>query len=463
MAYVVLFCNRKGVRLGPIITDGRMNAQRRTHRNLPWVLAAGFALTILLLLGSAWFSVRAVETVEANNEALLAQHRFSTQLIDEIQGGKAGLSSLFYALVAGPKPVDRAMLLARLESIERAVYHTLEVARGESSAQRWAEATVAVERFLNEVRGLVASGSGEIPSSLYRTHEGVVSAIAELVSSNYQVTIDQDRRESSVHREQLSRALLLLVIALTLAVICAATTVRVAVRMFRRTEWQARELSRLSGHVLETQEQMLHQFSRELHDEFGQSLTAIEANLAAVPADSPEVASRIEDCSLLVKDLMASVRELSQLLRPSTLDDFGLQPSLTWLAESFSQRTGIAVAPRLDFSGRLGGETETHLFRIAQEALTNVARHSSATHVDLALDTRDGMLRLSIADNGGGIRSKPQSGRAGLGLAGMRERMRVAGGQIGVQSNSHGVTVIAEVALEEGPHQSEAHPSLVGR
>jgi signal transduction histidine kinase len=239
-------------------------------------------------------------------------------------------------------------------------------------------------------------------------------------------------------------------------------TVRVAVRMFRRTEWQARELSRLSGHVLETQEQMLHRFARELHDEFGQSLTAIEANLAAVPVASPEVSSRIEDCSLLVKDLMSNVRELSQLLRPSTLDDFGLKPSLQLLAESFAQRTGISINSRLDFSGRVPGEIETHLFRIAQEALTNVARHSKATRVDLSLEKRGGVLRLSIADNGGGIKSKPKPDRGGLGLAGMRERMRVAGGQLEVRSDSQGVTVVAEVALDEAAQRAETHPSLVG-
>lgn len=435
-----------------------MTAQRRVL----WVLAAGFAITILLLLSSAWFSVQAVDAVETQSELLLAQHRFSTQVIDEIQGEKAGLSGLFHALVAGPSPVDRPKLLTRLAAIEKDVHRTLESARNEAPSERWGEVKIAVEEYIAEVKRLIASGSAEIPPSLYRSYGSLVTAVAQLVSANYQTTIEHEGRESSAHRGQLRSALALLVTALVLAIICAAATVGVAVRMFRRAEWQARELSRLSGHVLDTQEQMLHRFSRELHDEFGQSLTAIEANLAAVPAQSPEVAARIEDCSLLVKDLMSNVREFSQLLRPSTLDDFGLTTSVQWLAESFAQRTGIDVVSRLEFSGRLSGEIETHLFRIAQEGLTNVAKHSKATQVQLTLEERRGVLRLTIADDGGGIGSKANQGSGGLGLAGMRERMRVAGGKLVIRSDARGLTVLAEVNLDEAAQRPEAYPSLVG-
>src|SRR3712207_1139288 len=111
-----------------------------TARRVLWVLAGGFAVTILLLLGSAWLSVEAVDAAEARNAALLRQHRFSTQLIDEIQGENAGLSGVFYALAAGPRPVDRGRLLARLDTIDDQVRHTLESARTEATKQQWADA-----------------------------------------------------------------------------------------------------------------------------------------------------------------------------------------------------------------------------------------------------------------------------------------------------------------------------------
>lgn len=419
-------------------------------KHVLFVLAAGFALTILFLLASGWLSIQAMQAVEERSEALLAQHRISTRIIDEIQGEEAGLSDLFYALVAEPRGTDRAELLRRLDKLQQDAGETLAAARNETNAARWSAATVAVERFISEVRRLVnpeLPGPGqEPPASLYHSHQALVGAISDLVSANYQAAIELESQEAASHRQRLGRALALLGIAVILAVACAVTTVRVAGRMYDRAAWQARELSRLSGHVMETQEEMLQRFSRELHDEFGQSLTAIEANLAAVPADSPEAVSRLEDCTLLVKDLMANVRELSQLLRPSTLDDFGLKPSLQWLADSFSQRTGIAVDARLEFSGRLPREVETHLFRIAQEALTNVTRHSGATEVELALEQREGAVRLTVSDNGGGLKNT-SSGR-GLGLAGMRERMRMSGGRVDLESGPRGVKVIAEVPLQ---------------
>jgi signal transduction histidine kinase len=432
---------------------------RRIDKNILWVLAAGFALTILSLLSSGYLSIQAMATLEARSSALREHHRISTRLIDEIQGEEAGLSGIFYALAARQRHVNRDELLGRLESIEKAVASTLRQARAGSDAEQWTGAKAAVERFIAEVRGLLGASEMKLdpPASLYYAHEALVTEISNLVSANYQTAIEEEAQEGTRHRGRLRQALALLAVALTLSVICAVATVRIAGLVFRRAEWQSRELSRLSGHVLDTQEQMLHRFSRELHDEFGQTLTAIGANLAAVPAESPEVSARIEDCLLLVQDAMGSVRELSQLLRPSTLDDFGLGPSLQWLADSFAQRTGIAVTQRLEFRGRLHGETETHLFRIAQEALTNVARHSGATAVQLSLQSERGTLRLAVADNGHGLKTRVVEG---LGLIGMHERMRVAGGQLEIQSSPQGVTVTAEVVLD-GTEQAEAHPSLV--
>jgi signal transduction histidine kinase len=108
------------------------------------------------------------------------------------------------------------------------------------------------------------------------------------------------------------------------------------------------------------------------------------------------------------------------------------------------------VEPKLAFEGRLQGDVETHLFRIAQEALTNVARHSGATSATLSLLEADGCLRLSVADNGHGLPAG-RSTRTGFGLIGMRERMRAAGGLLRVQSGEGGVTVIAEVPLHAIP------------
>jgi signal transduction histidine kinase len=280
-------------------------------------------------------------------------------------------------------------------------------------------------------------------------------ALSTLVSDAETRMVEESQRDEQNGKDRIAHAGMLLAIGVVSAFLCAIATIGIALHMFRRSEWQARELARLSAHVLETQEQILRRFSHELHDELGQTLTAIEANLAALPAPTTEAALRKEDSVLLVKDAIGTVRELSQLLRPSTLDDFGLASSLQWLAESVAQRTQINIEPKLAFEGRLQGDIETHLFRIAQEALTNVVRHSGATSATVTLSEDNGRLRLSVADNGRGLPAgRSTSSRAGgFGLIGMRERMRAAGGLLRVQSGgsgvsgASGVTVIAEVPL----------------
>jgi signal transduction histidine kinase len=122
------------------------------------------------------------------------------------------------------------------------------------------------------------------------------------------------------------------------------------------------------------------------------------------------------------------VRELSQLLRPTILDDFGLDAGIRWLTDRFRERTGIDAEFRSEFNGRLADETETHLFRIVQEALTNIARHSSATRAEIYLRPEDRRIRLTIRDNGKGL--KEQTGSGGMGLIGMRARVRSAGGEL---------------------------------
>ena len=115
-------------------------------------------------------------------------------------------------------------------------------------------------------------------------------------------------------------------------------------------------------------------------------LTAIEANLSAISPVSAAQAERLEDCQLLVKDAISGVREMSQLLRPSMLDDFGLAPALQFLAESFAERTGIEVETDVRSDQRLSQAAETHLFRVAQEALTNCARHAGATKIVVSIE-----------------------------------------------------------------------------
>ncbi len=157
------------------------------------------------------------------------------------------------------------------------------------------------------------------------------------------------------------------------------------------------------------------------------------------------------------------MRELSQLLDPVFLDDFGLDAGLRWLTDGFAQRTGIRTTYASTFTSRLDSSVETHLFRIAQEALTNIARHSRATRATVELHPIEkGMLRLSIEDNGQGLVDSDEGKHTSLGLTGMRARAQEIHGSIRMSRPEDGglrieVDVPLEVTTEIDADQKNTH------
>jgi signal transduction histidine kinase len=280
-----------------------------------------------------------------------------------------------------------------------------------------------------------------------------LDALGELANSSFNARVAHQQRGAELASLRVRQSIVLLGIGLGVAILGAIFTVWSVVRMFRTLRWQAVELAQLSSRVMSDQEETARRLARELHDHFGQTLSAIEANLVAMNHQQRIQPERMEDCFALVKDAVGNVREVAQLLRPTILDDFGLDAALRWLVEGFAERTGITGKYSCTFQDRLNGETETQLFRIAQEALTNVARHAEATEVNVQLAENPFGLRLKISDNGRGLPQGDVGG--GLGLSGMRARTRAAGGRLKIDSGTgRGVTITVEVPLGKVAHAS---------
>jgi signal transduction histidine kinase len=223
-------------------------------------------------------------------------------------------------------------------------------------------------------------------------------------------------------------------------------------RIYYRLSQQSEELNRVSWQLLERQELLAQRLSRELHDELGQSLTALKTNFSRHASAGCADSSWMQDCTELLKGSIRSAHEISQLLRPTLLDDFGLDSALSWLCERFEERNGIKVSYQSDFHWRLDEQAETHIFRIAQEALTNVARHSEATTVDVLFSKQFGIVRLKISDNGVGLKSRPAGSLSAFGLTGMKARARSLEGEMIIES-APGKGVVIEVSFP-GKHAS---------
>ncbi|MCC6859797.1 MAG: sensor histidine kinase [Bryobacterales bacterium] len=411
-----------------------------THRTILGVLIGGFALVILLLLAAAYAGVANVQSIRAGAGAMVSEQLVTTRLIDEIQREQGALSAVFHRLARQPGTIDRERALSQLDQADQAIRRTVAVAAGRPDEDLWRELELAGSRFSSAARAMIG-GSG-VPQGasgeLVELHQAVIAVVAKLVAGSYRRAAAAESRIDEDSRSLVRQSFILLGTCLLLALACAVLTVWTTTGLLRRMEWQAGELSRVSWHLLEKQETAARRFSHELHDELGQSLTALKANLVALPPGSPEARERKQDSLRLLEDAIRNVRELSQLLRPTMLDDFGLDAGLRWLADGFAARTGIHVDYTSTFSGRLPDEVETHLFRIAQEALTNVARHAAAGQVRMRLDSDGNRIRLLVADNGRGLPPAPGKPLGGLGMVGMRARARSAGGELSVRPAAGG-------------------------
>jgi two-component system sensor histidine kinase UhpB len=203
--------------------------------------------------------------------------------------------------------------------------------------------------------------------------------------------------------------------------------------MLDRLEHERRESARLALRVLEDERSRI---ARELHDEVGQTLTGVmlqvEGLAAKIPADLRE---QLDELRETARSGTEEVRRIARQLRPEALEDLGLQSALAALSNAFGDQAGIAVARRLNSSPPLSEDQELVVYRVAQEALTNVARHASATRVELRLEHERERAVLSVRDDGRGLApgTLPSSG----GIRGMRERAMLIGAQLEIDSG-HG-------------------------
>jgi signal transduction histidine kinase len=219
---------------------------------------------------------------------------------------------------------------------------------------------------------------------------------------------------------------------------------------------QAGQLRELSGRLLRTQDDERRHIARELHDSAGQLISALGMNLAGINqnvGDNPTLAKALDDTQNLLQQLNKEIRTTSYLLHPPLLDDNGLRHAIEWYMEGLSERSDLKID--LDVSenfGRLPEDLELAIFRIVQEALTNIHRHSGSKTGTIRLSRDNGRVLLEIQDHGRGISVEKlaaiKAQRTGVGIAGMRERVLHLKGEMDIQSNDGGALVSVTLPLD---------------
>jgi PAS domain S-box-containing protein len=233
-------------------------------------------------------------------------------------------------------------------------------------------------------------------------------------------------------------------------------------RVQERTEELRRaneSLRDLSARLLQIRDQEARRLARELHDSVGQMLVAIGMNVATVQAQAEKLdeagASALAENNLLVKQISDEIRTISYLLHPPLLDEMGLASALRWYVEGFSARSKVKVELQVPSNlRRLPPEMETTIFRVVQECLTNIHRHSGSPSAVIRVGEKGSQIVVAAEDAGAGFPAdkldKVPDARSGIGFRGMSERLKHLGGKLEIRSSSAGTTVTATLPIQPG-------------
>ena len=301
--------------------------------------------------------------------------------------------------------------------------------------------------------------------------EAVLNIATEIENLN-NATMATQRSEVGVQQSNLRSDLnRLLFFSLLLGAVVAVTTVLRLQRLERRSAEQRataeaaeRQMRELSQQLVATQEAERTKLSRELHDHVGQVLTALRMELGGIdrlrPGEDEQLGRAVGECRALVDSMVRTVRDLALGLRPSMLDDFGLQPALEWHVRDFTRRFGLPVI--LNVNGDLSELPDpyrTCVYRVVQEALTNCVRHAAATCIRVTVTGHEEGLDVTVVDDGIGFDVERR--KTGLGLRGIEERARELGGHVEIRSvRGAGTSLLIRLPLEresrETPHAHTA-------
>ena len=379
-----------------------------------------------VLLGSIYLRDALIDTAPARQDYYRAE---LTRLRDEIE-------PLVRDHVQQAAPAEREPW-ARLQQELRDYWASREVAVADSTR-------TPTEAYMLLRRSVVPK------------RDGVLQIVDQLGALQVTAHQRQEAETNALYGAVRTRVVLLggvtLIVAFAAALIASRYVSRLQgqVEQRRKEEQQIRrDLERLSARLVDIQERERREISRELHDAIGQALTAVKMDIGvALRGDLNErTRAALDEAKETTEATLQSIRDLSQLLHPSTLDDFGLPETVRAYLKRFSERTGIRAQLTATLLDRLPSATEACLYRIIQEAMNNVARHSAATDCTVSLSADGHELRLIVADNGNGIRRDAGNGH-GLGLIAMRERAQAQGGSFAINSrDGAGTEVIVTLSL----------------
>ena len=307
------------------------------------------------------------------------------------------------------------------------------------------------------------AGPLDDPTQLRLSRENV-TAVADFMEVTQRMMDEEEKLLG--HRRQLFGSLFfwvlfILAAGFVIAVVLLWIHFRLLSSELAERERMEESARRLSVRVLQLQDEERRKFSRELHDSLGQLLAVAKMHMTVLLDKNPHD-ELLKEIDQLLTDSVTETRTISHLLHPPLLDEVGIASAARWYAEGFAKRSGIEIVADIpDDLQRMSRPAELVLFRVLQESLTNIHRHSRSSRAEISLHTNPKGAILRIRDYGKGISREMldsfvhTGGNVGVGLAGMRERVREQGGQFDIQSDRNGTTIT--VIMPTAPAESASH------
>ncbi len=428
-------------------------------------LIAGFAVVFALWLASGYQLVMSIREAESRRATLDQSFLHGEQILTTITT-RVLLGSIYLrdALISPTPDVLQhyALELSQLRSqVDTIIPHYEPLVDTPEEREQWTKLQTELEAYWKSreivfalEQGTVTTTAQLIASRVVPARESILQLVDSLSALERAAIANHEQQASQFFEDAQRRAAWLASIALLAALFTAFVASRHVGRLEReigrrqRAEHQNRlDLERLSARLVNAQEEERRSLARELHDAVGQALTAIKMEmgvaLRGVEADA-RARGALEQARAIAESTLQSVRDLSQVLHPSMLDDFGLPEAIRAHLRAFSKRTNIrAQLIHERMTDRLPADVEVCVYRIVQEALTNVARHSGASSCTVSLIRRENILQATIEDDGLGLASlaaRTPDARRGLGLIGMRERAQNLAGSFVIENRSEGGT-----------------------
>jgi len=439
--------------------------RKRTPMLVLWL---GFGGLLVCILGAAvgTFSVlNRVRTDETRIRKTFLDHEGA---LDQIRSQIYLSGTYVRDFLLSPDPSGAAAQSARLTSLERESRSALQAyARSLDAEEREPFSTLQTEiddywRVLDRTVAWTPDERKALRESFFYDElvprRTAMLQIADRIALVNEHGLDRSEQQLQASSDNLRRTLLVtfgvtLGGGLILALLTIGYTLRLERDLERGLEENARaraDLQELSARLVRAQENERRTLARELHDEVGQSLSAIlmEAENAECADELKEIREHMASVRKLAEKTVNEVRDLALLLRPSMLDDFGLVPALNWHAREMTKRTGLNVVVTADDDADdLPDEHKTCIYRLVQEAVNNSARHANARTVEVVVKREGQSVRFTVRDDGAGFDTRFVRG---LGLLGMEERVRRLGGQIHLDSQlGRGTLISAELPVTE--------------